>query len=72
VAGLTGSAGLPEVGGQRRIWKISIDGTGPSATREYCLKHGEARIGWGHLGDLLGCDLENPELLTCSSGILHI
>ena len=48
--------------GQRRIWKISIDGTGPSATRDYCLKHGEARIGWGHLGDLIDCDLENLTL----------
>lgn len=35
-----------------RIWKLSIDGTGPSPTREHCLQHGEARIGWGHLGDL--------------------
>lgn len=35
-----------------RIWKISIDGTGPSATREYGFKHSEARIGWGEVGDL--------------------
>jgi len=35
-----------------RIWKISIDGTGESATRRYCFKYGEARIGWGHVGDL--------------------
>lgn len=35
-----------------RIWKISLDGTGPTGTKTYCLKHGEARIGWGYLGDL--------------------
>lgn len=36
-----------------RIWKISIDGTGrPNSTREYCLAHGEARIGWEQAGDL--------------------
>lgn len=36
-----------------RIWKISINGTGPSPTLTYCLEHGEARIGWGKTGDLL-------------------
>lgn len=35
-----------------RIWKISINGTGNSATKSYCLAHGEARIGWGNTGDL--------------------
>lgn len=36
-----------------RIWKISIDGTGPSSpTRDYCLANGEARIGWHAVGDL--------------------
>lgn len=35
-----------------RIWKISIDGTGPSQTREHGFQHGEARIGWGEVGDL--------------------
>ncbi|WP_245962071.1 AAA family ATPase [Stutzerimonas urumqiensis] len=35
-----------------RIWKISINGTGASATKSYCLEHGEARIGWGETGDL--------------------
>jgi 5-methylcytosine-specific restriction protein B len=44
-----------------RIWKISIDGTTPSQTRDYCLTHGEARIGWGHLGDLLNESLEDSE-----------
>lgn len=42
-----------------RIWKISIDRTGGSPTRDYCLSHGEARIGWGHLGDLLSEQLED-------------
>jgi predicted RNA-binding protein with PUA-like domain len=44
-----------------RIWKISIDGTGPSTTREYCLSHGEARIGWGGVGDLRNLDEMNEE-----------
>ncbi|WP_172152006.1 AAA family ATPase [Pseudomonas tumuqii] len=35
-----------------RIWKISINGTGPSSTKNYCLEHGEARVGWGETGDL--------------------
>ncbi len=35
-----------------RIWKISINGTGASPTKTYCLNHGEARIGWGETGDL--------------------
>lgn len=35
-----------------RIWKISIDGTAPSQTREHCFAHGEARIGWHYIGDL--------------------
>ncbi|MGZ8910755.1 MAG: AAA family ATPase [Methylococcaceae bacterium] len=35
-----------------RIWKISINGSGSSPTKTYCLDHGEARIGWGHTGDL--------------------
>jgi len=35
-----------------RIWKISINGTGDSPTKSYCLEHGEARIGWGKTGDM--------------------
>lgn len=34
------------------IWKISIDGSGMSPSKNYCLTHGEARIGWGDSGDL--------------------
>lgn len=35
-----------------RIWKISINSTGSSTTKTYCLEHGEARVGWGDTGDL--------------------
>ena len=37
---------------QAKTWKISIDGTGGSERRNYCFKNNEARIGWGHVGDL--------------------
>jgi 5-methylcytosine-specific restriction protein B len=50
---------LPEIAGNPRIWKISIDGTGPSPTRQYCLDHGEARIGWADAGDLTHLDQPN-------------
>ncbi len=44
----------PEIGVRTspRIWKISINGTGDSPTKTYCLEHGEARIGWGKTGDM--------------------
>lgn len=35
--------------------------TGPSSTREYCLNNGEARISWGHVGDLRNLDESNEE-----------
>lgn len=35
-----------------RIWKISINGSGASVTKSYCMQHQEARIGWGETGDL--------------------
>lgn len=50
-----------------RIWKISIDGTGESVTRQYCLKHGEARIGWGHVGDLKTAQLNDPSFTLGSN-----
>lgn len=51
-----------------RIWKISIDGTGPSSTRDYCLSHGEARIGWAEVGDLHNDKLtELPEYAALGS-----
>lgn len=34
------------------IWKISINGSGDSPTKRYCLDHNEVRIGWGLTGDL--------------------
>ena len=42
-----------------RIWKISIDGTQASPTRQYCLEHDEARIGWGHVGDVQSARLQD-------------
>lgn len=42
------------VRGNPAIWKISINGTGSSPTKSYCLDNGEARIGWGKTGDLRG------------------
>jgi 5-methylcytosine-specific restriction protein B len=43
-----------------RIWKISIGGTGEPETRQHCFTHGEARIGWGQVGDLKTAQLNNP------------
>ncbi|MES2246537.1 MAG: AAA family ATPase [Pseudomonadota bacterium] len=48
------------VGANPRIWKISIDGTGASSTRDHCMRHGEARIGWSHVGDLRNAQLSDP------------
>ncbi|AXA84489.1 McrB [Lysobacter oculi] len=42
-----------------RIWKISIDGTVTSTTRNYCFNHGEARIGWSEAGDLMNENLSS-------------
>ena len=42
-----------------RIWKISIDGTVTSTTRGYCFTHGEARIGWSEVGDLMNENLSS-------------
>lgn len=51
-----------------RIWKISINGTGPSPTKNYCLSHGEARIGWGATGDLSEPFSPNSYFETVGSG----
>jgi hypothetical protein len=40
-----------------RVWKISIAGSAETRTRRYCLDHGQARIGWGEVGDLRSADL---------------
>lgn len=44
-----------------RLWKLSLDGTGTSPTRDHCYAQGEARVGWGHVGDLTTADLTKPE-----------
>lgn len=51
-----------------RIWKISINGTGASATKTYCLEHGEARIGWGKTGDLRESPEQNAYYQSLGSG----
>ena len=55
------------VGDTPRIWKISIDSTGESDTRQYCLMHGEARIGWGHVGDLNASLVSNSTFSLASN-----
>lgn len=51
-----------------RIWKISINGAGQSATKTYCLEHGEARIGWGQTGDLRDSSEQNEFYESLGSG----
>jgi 5-methylcytosine-specific restriction protein B len=51
-----------------RIWKISINGSGNSPTKSYCLDHGEARIGWGKTGDLRQDPEQNPYYQKLGSG----
>jgi 5-methylcytosine-specific restriction protein B len=51
-----------------RIWKISINGSGNSQTKSYCLEHGEARIGWGNTGDLRQDPEQNPYFQGLGSG----
>jgi 5-methylcytosine-specific restriction protein B len=66
--GAAQSASIVGVNENARIWKISIDGTGQSATREYCFAHDEARIGWGEVGDLKDEGLsEKPEFKQLGS-----
>lgn len=64
------SAQLVDIGvsARPRVWKISIDGTGFSETKRYCLEHGEARIGWGHVGDLRQLTEDSPEYNALGSG----
>ncbi len=45
-----------QVADDAKIWKVSIGGTGPSALKDYCLKHGQARIGWAALGNIRDID----------------
>ncbi|XLZ67739.1 AAA family ATPase [Massilia sp. SR12] len=62
--------GLKAVAGMRsnpRIWKISINGSGPSAEKTFCLDNGDARIGWGKTGDLNSAE-KNAYYETLGSG----
>ena len=46
-----------------KVWKLSIEeASGAGETRQYCLTHGEARIGWPVAGDLNQTDLDDPGL----------
>ena len=51
-SGVTEAAREIGISDAPRIWKLSIDSTHASKTRDYCFTHNEARIGWGHVGDL--------------------
>jgi 5-methylcytosine-specific restriction protein B len=51
-----------------RIWKISINGSGNSHTKSYCLDNGEARIGWGKTGDLRQDPDQNTYYRNLGSG----
>ncbi|MBH9577856.1 AAA family ATPase [Inhella proteolytica] len=68
------AVGSTPVRSNARFWKISIDGTGTSPTRAYCLSHDEARIGWGKTGDLQLLDSGNEyynSLGTSNRGTLR-
>lgn len=56
------------VRGNPAIWKISINGTGSSPTKSYCLDNGEARIGWGETGDLRGDYEQNAYYQSLGGG----
>ncbi|QDA56995.1 GTPase [Thermomonas aquatica] len=51
-SGVTEAAREIGISDAPRIWKLSIDSTHASKTRDYCFTHNEARIGWGLVGDL--------------------
>lgn len=45
------------------IWKISIsEASAKDGTRQYCLDHNEARVGWDHVKDIRHADLSDPKL----------
>jgi 5-methylcytosine-specific restriction protein B len=46
------SAASTGVAAGARVWKISIDGSGPSKIRDRCFANSEMRIGWGEVGNL--------------------
>lgn len=46
-----------------QIWKLSIEEVNAhGSTREYCFNHNEARIGWGHVGNLQCTELTDDSL----------
>jgi len=46
-----------------KVWKLSIEEASSSGeTRAYCLSHGEARIGWAHVGNLNTANLKDLAL----------
>ena len=46
-----------------KVWKISIEEANSSGeTRQYCFKHGEARIGWPSAKDIRSTNLAEPAL----------
>jgi len=44
-----------EINANPKIWKVSLEGTGPNATRTECMNNDHIRIGWDAYG-------ENPDL----------
>jgi 5-methylcytosine-specific restriction protein B len=45
-----------------KVWKISIEEANSSGeTRQYCLKHGEARIGWSNVKNIRTANLADPD-----------
>jgi len=51
------------VGAAPTVWKLSLsEASSKDGTRQYCFDHGEARIGWDHVGDIRNADLSAPAL----------
>lgn len=51
------------VGTTPTVWKLSLsEANSKDGTRQYCFDHGEARIGWDHVGDIRHANLSDPEL----------
>jgi len=58
-ARLQGTGSDSSVRADARVWKLSIGRRKDTRIREECFRRGEARIGWGHVGDL--SDEERPK-----------
>lgn len=51
------------VGVAPTVWKVSIsEANSKDGTRQYCLDHGEVRIGWENVGDVRQVNLADPAL----------